>query len=99
MGTFQRKETVDARQFTGGPSNGLEVAFWVNSNGQQLDTRAAYYPEVRRVDLEHRPERILIKGFGIRSYAYLNDWVILRQDGTFDHMRDEDFKASGFEQV
>lgn len=98
MGTFTRTETVDARQFTGGIENGANLALWVNEHGQNTETRAEYHKEMN-ITHRTRPEFIYIRTHTWRECVYLGDWVVLKQDGTFDHMRDEDFIAAGYTQV
>lgn len=98
MGTFQRTETIDARQFTGGVDNGSNLALWVNSNGQLTETRAEWFDGMKGNSFT-RPEFVYVRTYTWREHVYVGDWVILKQDGTFDHMRDQDFKASGYIQV
>lgn len=98
MGTFQKTETVDARQFTGGIENGSDLALWVNSIGQQMEERADWYD--RRINnVLTLPERIRLRTYTRWSDVYVGDWIIYRQDGTIDHMRDQDFRAAGYIQV
>lgn len=97
MGTFQRTETVDARQFTGGLENGTNLALWVNANGQSTETRASWHEA--SIGQYKVPERVRIRSYLFRTDVYVGDWIILQQDGTFDHMRPEAFDASGFKQV
>jgi hypothetical protein len=100
MGTFQRTETVDARQFTGGKENGANLALWVNSNGQLTETRAEWHQPVNTGNpMTSRPEFVYIRTYNWREHVYLGDWVIFKQDGTFDHMRHQDFNAAGYIQV
>jgi len=96
MGTFQRTETIDARQFTGGEEDGLAIALWVNSNGQATETRAAYHKPSKPI-----PERVKVYNYGCRSgfVAYPQDWVIRNQDGSFETLRPEAFVEAGFKQV
>lgn len=95
MGTFQRIETVDARQFTGGIENGSNLALWVNSNGQTTETRAEWLPEIKGT-LTHIPERVRVRNYTFRDDVYVGDWVVLKQDGTFDTMRPRDFALAGY---
>lgn len=98
MGTFQRTETIDARQFTGGKENGTNLAMWVNSNGQLTETRAEWFDAIN-VHRRTNPEFVYIRTYTWRERVYVGDWVILKQDGTFDHMRDQDFQAAGYVQA
>jgi hypothetical protein len=98
MGTFQRTETVDARQFTGGVENGTSLALWVNSKGQLTETRAEWHDGIKETRL-NRPEYVNVRTYNWREHVYVGDWIILKQDGTFDHMRHQDFVAAGFIQV
>jgi hypothetical protein len=98
MGTFQRTETVDARQFTGGLENGTNLALWVNEHGQLTETRAFYYEGIKETR-NNNPEHIRVRTYAFRVDVYIGDWIILKQDGTFDVMRPQEFAASGFTQV
>lgn len=98
MPTFQRTETVDARQFTGGKENGLDIALWVNAQGKLTETRAEYMPEIKAAMKDH-PEYVRIRNYVFRTSVYQGDWVILRQDGRFDHLRPQEFEAAGYKQV
>jgi hypothetical protein len=100
MGTFQRTETVDARQFTGGKQNGTDLALWVNSNGQQTETRAEWFDALKAyTKSRNTPEFIYVRSYTWRERVYVGDWIIWKQDGTFDHMRDQDFIAAGYVQA
>lgn len=98
LGTFQKTETVDARQFTGGLENGTNLALWVNSNGHLTEARAEWHNEIKNIT-HTLPERVRLRSYTLREYAYVGDWIILRQNGIFDHMRDQEFKAAGYVQV
>lgn len=98
MPTFQRTETVDARQFEGGLQGGSNLALWVNSNGQSSETRAFYQEGIKETRL-NRPEHLRIRSYNFRVDAYVGDWVILKQDGTFDVLRPQDFASAGYKQV
>jgi hypothetical protein len=91
MPTFRKKpEIVDARQFTGGVQNGTDLAFWVSSN----DCKAMWYD----VPDEHREMVTLYFGKFQWKNAYIGDWIILNQDGSFSAMRPEDFEST-YDQV
>lgn len=99
MGTFQRIETVDARQFTGGKENGANLALWVNSNGQMTETRAEWH-EATQVGTKTLPERVSIHSIDKwHGTAFKDDWIIHRQDDTFEVLRPELFILEGYVQV
>lgn len=98
MGTFQRTETVDARQFTGGVENGTNLALWVNEHGQMTETRAEHHGPVK-VGLKELGERVRIRTYNWRESAFVGDWIILKQDGTFTHMSDQEFIEAGYVQA
>ena len=97
MGTFQRTETVDARQFTGGKQNGTDLALWVNQNGQLTETRAEWYNSITAYN-RTTPEFVYVRTYSWRERVYIGDWIIWKQDGTFEHMRDQDFVAAGYKE-
>lgn len=87
MPTFKKRrvEVVDARQFTGGVQNGTDLAFWVNSNNggaKWIEPRGSY------------PERVMIH-IGPHSWhnAYVGDWIMYNQDGSFKAIRPQDLAA------
>lgn len=99
MGTFQRTETVDARQFTGGIENGTNLALWVNSNGQMTETRAEWL-ETTQVGSKVLPERVRLKScHSWRDVAFMSDWIVQKQDGSFEVLRPEMFLSEGYVQV
>ncbi len=98
MGTFQRTETVDARQFTGGVDNGSNLALWVNSNGQLTETRAEWMDAIK-VGAKTLGERVRIRTYSWRESCFVGDWIILKQDGSFDHMSEQAFIEAGYVQV
>lgn len=99
MGTFQRTETVDARQFTGGIENGSDLALWVNSNGQQTETRAEWLEETK-VGTKTLPERVSLHTCGgWCGTAFVDDWIVQRQDGSFEVLRPELLISEGYVQV
>jgi hypothetical protein len=97
LGTFQKTETVDARQFTGGLENGTNLALWVNSNGQLTEARAEWHDELKGTYTI--PERVRLRSYTLREDAYVGDWIILKQNGIIDHMRNQEFIAEGYVQV
>jgi hypothetical protein len=98
LGTFQKTETVDARQFTGGKENGTNLSLWVNSNGHLTEARAEWHDELKAAGYI-TPERVRLRSYTLRENAYVGDWIILRQNGLFDHMRDQEFIVAGYVQV
>jgi len=88
--TFQKTETVDARQFKGGKQNGTDLALWVNSNGQLTETRAKWVSENPNF-----PEFIALRTntYTYKKNVFVGDWIILKQDGEFDAMRPQEFEA------
>lgn len=87
MATFRRRpEIVDARQFTGGVQNGTDICLWVNSNHG-----GAYWWEKRVVGGRILAERIRLYPSG-SDYAlvWIGDWIVHRQDGTWEALRPED---------
>ncbi|AXH44630.1 hypothetical protein SEA_MEDIUMFRY_66 [Arthrobacter phage MediumFry] len=100
MPTFQRTETVDARQFTGGCQQGTDLAFWVNSNGGR-----AFWKDAQKIGDKHLSERISLEvknGCGLTfdefTIVWINDWVIHHQDGSWSAIRPEDLKEQ-YEEV
>ncbi|ASD52288.1 hypothetical protein QCN32_gp66 [Arthrobacter phage Niktson] len=94
MPTFQRTETVDARQFTGGRQQGTDLAFWVNSNGGK-----AYWRDEQDVLGKKLSERIALEtrsgnGFTFNEYAvvWVGDWIIHHQNGTWEAVRPEQLR-------
>lgn len=98
MPTFQKTETVDARQFTGGVQNGTDLALWVNTHGQLTESRAEWRDAIS-VRTHAIPEIVRFRTYEYRTDMYVGDWIIRRQDGHFEHMRPEEFAASGYVQV
>lgn len=97
MPTFKKKpEIVDARQFTGGVQNGTDLTFWIQSHEANAVWREAKRDEEYDCD---DPEYIYLSYGKFKfSYAYVGDWIILRQDGRMVTMRPEDFNRE-YEQV
>lgn len=87
MSTFRKVEVVDARQFTGGIQQGTDLAFWVNSN----NGRAHWHGE-QPVGSKTLSERIVLEIENGNDYTlvWLNDWIMLHQDGSWEAMRPED---------
>lgn len=98
MGTFQKTETVDARQFTGGLENGMNLVLWVNSNGQLTEARAEYHNELKGAT-HTIPERVRLRSYTLREDAFVGDWIILKQNGLIDHMRNQEFISEGYVQA
>lgn len=100
MGTFQRTETVDARRFIGGKENGTNLALWVNTHGQTTETRA-YWREAYSAGSMYTsiPERVRVRSFTLDTDVYVGDWIILTQEGHFEHLRPEAFIMAGYVQV
>jgi hypothetical protein len=99
VATFQRTETVDARQFTGGKENGASLALWVNSNGQMTETRAEWL-EATEVGTKTLPERVRVHSVDKwNGTAFTDDWIVQKQDGTFEVLRPELLILEGYVQV
>ncbi|WGH21756.1 hypothetical protein SEA_INKED_71 [Arthrobacter phage Inked] len=86
MATYQRTETVDAREFTGGVDTGMSIVLWINSHNG-----IAMYDAERDI--------ILLSLWGEIFNVHVTDMVVLRQDGQFENIRREDFKLLGYKQV
>lgn len=86
MPTFQRTETIDAREFTGGIDNGMSLVLWINSNNG-----IAMYDQDKDV--------IFLSVWGETFTIHSTDMIALRQDGRFENIRREDFKILGYKQV
>lgn len=99
MGTFQRIETVDARQFTGGKENGANLALWVNSNGQMTETRAEWRQEHELTPEVVLPEIVRVQTPTSRTNAFAHDWIVQKQDGSFVVLRPEELILQGYVQV
>jgi hypothetical protein len=90
MPTFKKRpEIVDARKFEGGGQNGTDLVFWVNSN----EGRAFW------VDVATEQIRLYFDLYG-KAYdiAYVGDWIMHNQDGTFKVVRQQELDAN-YEQV
>lgn len=86
MPTYQRTETVDAREFTGGVDNGMSLVLWINSN----NGIAMYNAEKDFI--------LLSVGVGLVR-VHITDMVVLTQKGFFENIRREDFRLLGYKQV
>jgi len=97
MPTFQRTETVDARQFTGGKENGMDLVFWVNSNGG-----SATWKDETQVAGKTLSERIVLHSELTQGLAFdltwVGDWVVHHQDGRWEAIRPE-LMAEEYKQV
>lgn len=95
MPTFQRTETVDARQFTGGLQQGTDICLWVNSNYGR-----AQWMEGREVGSKYLSERIRLYDESQTTYAiaWVGDWLVRHQDGSWEAVRPERMKAE-YEEV
>lgn len=99
MATFQRTETVDARQFLGGKENGASLAFWVNSNGHRTETRGEWCEETT-VGNKTLPERVRVNSCSTWcGSAFVGDWIMYKQDGSFDVLRPEMLILDGYVRV
>lgn len=73
----QKPVIVDARQYTGGKSNGSQLASWVNSGG----STASWMEESRGMDLI-LPEQLYVKTDQGEGVVNVNDWIV-KIDGVF----------------
>ena len=81
MPTFQKKpETVDARQFTGGKENGMEIVTWINSVGGLSVT-------IMWDVLYGGTEIIKIIQPNYLETAFVGDWIMQRQNGYIEVVR------------
>ncbi|QFP95462.1 hypothetical protein SEA_MAKAI_70 [Arthrobacter phage Makai] len=83
MATFRKVEIVDAREFSGGITNGNSLVFWICS----LQGLAEYHVG------KDIPEHIrLYTHYATRQHelAYPGDWIERRQDGTFKVTRKQE---------
>lgn len=99
MGTFQRTETVDARQFTGGIENGTNLALWVNSNGQMTETRAEWRESVTIAGRSISDRVRIMTPRGFQHTAFVGDWIVQKQVGSFIVLRPEELILKGYVQV
>jgi hypothetical protein len=95
MPTFRRVEIVDARQFTGGLEQGMDLCLWVNSNYGR-----AQWMERREVGSKVLSERIRLYDENQVTYAiaWLGDWIVRHQDGSWEVVRTERMQAE-YEEV
>jgi hypothetical protein len=71
---------------------------WVNEHGQWTETRAEYH-EAIQVGSRTLGERVRIRTYNWRESAFVGDWIVRKQDGTFAHMSDQEFLEAGYVQV
>jgi hypothetical protein len=92
VATFKKTEFSDARQFIGGIQNGSDLMFWVFSNGSRA-THISGESAPEYIKLYDNPES--------RRYdcAFVGDWIMRNQDGSFRVIRPEELIAEGYEQV
>jgi hypothetical protein len=92
MATFQKVETVDARQFTGGTDNGSSLVFWISSKAGRAEyTMGKNFPEHIRL-YDHRESRLF-------EEAFVGDWLMQNQDGSFRVIRQQELITEGYKQV
>ena len=86
MGVFKSKpEVVDARQLDGTRKKTLDLMLWVQSNEGRADTMQELGSDTAELWLyENYASRIFTTG-------YKGDWVVRRQNGAFELMRNEEF--------
>lgn len=90
MPTFQRTETVDARQYHGGTDNGMSLVFWVNSN----EGRATWNPKVPDLAISNEHIRVYEDPYSrIFTVAYPGDWIMQHQDGHFAVVRQQELDS------
>lgn len=91
MATYRRiPEIVDARQFTGGAKNGLELVHWVDSN----EGKAFWNPEISPI--RNNPEHIRVyenHASKVFEVAYIGDHIMQRQDGRFEVVRQQELDS------
>jgi len=86
MPTFQKIETVDARQFTGGIQNGTDLTFWIQSH----EGRSSWRPQNGRFAEHIKIDSDQLYKF---QYAYVGDWIMHKQDGSFAVVRQQELDA------
>jgi hypothetical protein len=96
MATFRRVEIVDARKFEGGAQNGTDLVFWV----EEKEGHALWFPpkQARRGNI---PEHFRIYDHPYSSVfeiAYVGDWIMQNQDGTFKVVRQQQLDSE-YEEV
>lgn len=72
----RRSESIEAMQFTGGTDNAYKVVLWVAEKGGKTLYGMGTPDEYERILVD-----IPSGGF---VTAYVNDWIILHEDGRFD---------------
>lgn len=90
MPTFKKTEVIDARQFTGGNQNAMELILWVNSGDQE----ALWASPVTMVKPTSPEKIMLVKPDNKFEYdsVYLGDWIVKKQSGQFVAMRPEELQ-------
>lgn len=104
MPTFRSKEIVDARQFTGGQQNAIDVANWVKAQDPEYYSSSEYKKQVvhsrigsvedENVTLD---DQLIIHVYN-GHHLFAGSWMVHREDGRWMVYYDEYFKAK-FEQV
>lgn len=95
MSTFRKVEIVDARKFEGGIENGSELVFWVNSK----EGKAFYYSNHSQDKTNVERIRVAEDAYSMMfAVAYPGDWIMQRQDGHFEVVRQQELDAE-YEQV
>lgn len=99
VGTFQRTETIDARQFQGGALDGANLALWVNGNGSALQEVRANWRRALALGGRTLPDSVRVQSTNYDRAAYPTDWIVLTQEGNFVVMSDNEFLEAGYVQV
>jgi len=92
MPTFKKVEVVDARQFTGGVDQGMQLVMWIEGYGYE-----GWWSEENKEIRWEEQIRVGPKNSRKRS-AYIGDWIVHHQDGEFSVMRPQELKEQ-YEQV
>jgi hypothetical protein len=100
MPTFRKVEIVDARKFEGGAQNGTNLVFWVNEKeGHALwvEAKPIAFSASRSVFPEHIRvyDHPYSQDFDV---AYVGDWIMQNQDGTFKVVRQQQLDSE-YEEV
>ena len=96
MATFRKVEVVDARKFEGGDQNGTNLVFWV----EEKAGHALWFPP-RQTHRGSIPEHIRVYDHpygSIFENAYVGDWIMQNQDGTFKVVRQQQLDSE-YEEV
>lgn len=92
MPTFRKQEFVDARQFTGGTQNAMDILLWVQSHeGKASHVTGGASPEFIRIYRDYASLEF--------ELVFVGDWVMQNQDGTFRGIRPEALITEGYKQV